>query len=257
MVAFHNDRSLKDIHLNKIKYRYHSIEQIPFKYGLSHYKDGKGDAIGIITEECSSSKATEVYEELLGIPKWLVDLKYYVFENTGKDFYKFWPEWFLSSINVGADLNENKNKIISITLIRILEKYYESTSNDYLKDLINDMVAFLGHPWILEGDAEKQLTAKNLKRAVIDISHQQVRLEYDSLVDEYLGFLLFIPSYDQNIAGTHGNNLNYFLGEYKRFTAMRFKESYGDIDHLMENSIKENAVADIGFHILKTLRKIT
>jgi hypothetical protein len=97
MTAFHGDKAIKERYLDRIKSHREADELIKGKY----WENGKGCAVGCTIHGSSHS----AYEIELGIPIQLARLEDVHFERLSNDDSQAWPELFLSSIRVGADLS--------------------------------------------------------------------------------------------------------------------------------------------------------
>lgn len=98
MRAFHNDRSIKEAYLRRLREHRAADELIHGKY----WENGRGCAVGCTIQ--SSDHAA--YENELGIPRGLAWLEDCIFENLPNAKSIEWPEAFLASIPVGADLSQ-------------------------------------------------------------------------------------------------------------------------------------------------------
>src|SRR5262245_39209382 len=96
MLAFHNNQSVKDKYLARVKAHREADELIKGQY----WKNGKGCAVGC-TLHSDNHKA---YETKLGIPQQLAYLEDCIFERLPNKKAMKWPERFLSAIRPGADL---------------------------------------------------------------------------------------------------------------------------------------------------------
>ena len=97
MQAFHNDPAIKEFYLARIRAHQAADEIIHGQY----WKNGKGCAVG-----CSvHSGDHKAYELELGIPRIVARLEDGIFERLRSPDDIPWPEQFLLSISVGADLS--------------------------------------------------------------------------------------------------------------------------------------------------------
>lgn len=97
MLSFHNDKSIKELYVNRVK-----LHQLADEIEQGFYwENGRGCAVGctIHGEDHSS------YERELGIPKVLSKIEDCIFENLPVEIAKLWPLKFLETINVGVDLS--------------------------------------------------------------------------------------------------------------------------------------------------------
>jgi len=97
MQAFHNNQSIKEEYLSRVRAHAAADEIIKGQY----WDNGRGCAVGCTIH----SGRHQDYEDLLGIPAQLAYLEDGLFENLPLEQAKLWPELFLDSINVGADLS--------------------------------------------------------------------------------------------------------------------------------------------------------
>lgn len=103
MLSFHNDQQIKEKYLNRVR-KNRELDNIVLGIGL---KNGKGCAVGCTLENYDHSR----YLIELGIPEWLAYLEDRIFENLSNEESIIWPELFLSSINIGIDLEPIKHKL--------------------------------------------------------------------------------------------------------------------------------------------------
>lgn len=97
MKAYHNDPALKQWALDKIRKHREADKLVQGIY----WKNGKGCAVGCIIESDDHAE----YEAKLGIPQMLARLEDCIFEGLPNEQAMEWPERFLDSIPVGADLS--------------------------------------------------------------------------------------------------------------------------------------------------------
>ncbi len=76
------------------------------------------------------------YESDLGIPEWLARLEDAIFEGLPKKESKVWPEQFLKSINVGADLNPVKWQFCAFILKENIDRVLKLKISDILKEQV-------------------------------------------------------------------------------------------------------------------------
>ncbi len=98
--AYHNDPAIKEKYINRVRAHRLADELV---HGI-YWQDGTGCAVGCCVE--TNDDPHEHYEEELGIPRVLAFLEDAFFENMPKGKAQEWPEAFLSSIAVGADLSQ-------------------------------------------------------------------------------------------------------------------------------------------------------
>ena len=108
MKAFHDNQAIKDEYLARVRAHAAADEIIKGQY----WEGGRGCAVGCTIH----SDEHKDYERLLGIPVELALLEDDLFENLPLAKAKLWPELFLNSINVGADLS----LVFSKFVVRIL-----------------------------------------------------------------------------------------------------------------------------------------
>lgn len=106
--AFHSDRKIKAKYLRRVRAHQKADEIIKGVF----WKNGRGCAVGC-TIHSSEHKA---YETELGIPEWLARVEDTIFEGLPLDRAKLWPQQFLSSTKVGANLEAVKNPFLVFVL---------------------------------------------------------------------------------------------------------------------------------------------
>ena len=97
MLAFHNDKEIKQKYIDRV--RAHMIADEIIK-GL-YWENGRGCAVGCTIHGSDHQK----YEDELGIPTVLARLEDSIFEGLPNHLSKMWPLEFLEAIEVGADLS--------------------------------------------------------------------------------------------------------------------------------------------------------
>src|SRR5690242_10649791 len=97
MLAYHNDPSIKDAILAQIYAHALADELIKGQY----WEDGKGCAVGCTIHSDNHAE----YEPRFGIPQMLARLEDAIFEGLPNEDAKAWPQRFMGSISVGADLS--------------------------------------------------------------------------------------------------------------------------------------------------------
>ena len=97
MLSYHNDQSIKDFYLARVRAHAEADELI---HGV-YWQDGTGCAVGCTVHSGSHA----AYEKELGIPRLLARLEDGIFEGMANGRSKQWPEQFLSAITVGRDLS--------------------------------------------------------------------------------------------------------------------------------------------------------
>ena len=97
MLSYHNDQSIKDFYLARVRAHAAADELIHGTY----WEDGKGCAVGCTVHSDSHA----AYEKEIGIPRLLARLEDGIFEGMANGRSKQWPEQFLSAIEVGRDLS--------------------------------------------------------------------------------------------------------------------------------------------------------
>lgn len=120
MKAFLDDPQLKADLLEQIKWHREQDAIIQGTYGEGSGKNWKGCAVGCSIHSLSKLKGREfdtsghrIYETELGIPEWLARLEDALFEGLPKEAAVKWPERFIQSISVGADLYPVKWKFFA------------------------------------------------------------------------------------------------------------------------------------------------
>lgn len=107
--AFHNDQQIKEKYLSRVHAHRLADEIIKGQY----WEGGKGCAVGCTIHSGEHDR----YETELGIPRWLARLQDSIFEGLPNDQALDFPEQFLSSIPVGADLTKVYNRFMIWLLI--------------------------------------------------------------------------------------------------------------------------------------------
>ena len=98
MKAFHNDPAIKEKYLARVKAHREADQLVKGEY----WEDGKGCAVGCTIHSGNHKE----YEIELGIPEILAHLEDTIFEGLPNELAMTWPERFLKSIPVGADLSK-------------------------------------------------------------------------------------------------------------------------------------------------------
>lgn len=166
MQAFNNDPQLKIDLLNKTKQ--HRLDDCLIKGVYEKYSDGifKGCAVGctlhsyaMITDSNPDYFDHGIYESF-GIPKILANIEDYIFECLEDSVSQFWPESFLSAINVGAELSnvwselaqwillDSQYGIIKLTKNKKVINFVNSVAEDYKKDTHLTNVDYKSSNWI-------------------------------------------------------------------------------------------------------------
>lgn len=100
LIAWHGNPELKDATIAEMR-GHREAERLLQNHG--YWKGGKGCAVGCLTK--TEGGEHRKYEDLFGVPEHLAHLEDVVFEGLPKDDALAWPERFLASIPVGADLS--------------------------------------------------------------------------------------------------------------------------------------------------------
>ena len=117
MQAFHNDIKIKEKYLARVIAHQRADNLI-----RGEGWDGKkGGAVGCTLENYDHA----LYPIELGIPVWLARVEDELFEKMSVEKSKTWPENFLNSINIGADLEQVKAPFISMLLKHCLKSLDE------------------------------------------------------------------------------------------------------------------------------------
>jgi len=170
MQAFHNNPAIKEEYLARVRAHAAADEIIKGRY----WEGGRGCAVG-----CTIHSSNHLdYENLLGIPMQLAYLEDSLFEHLPVTKAKLWPELFLDSINVGADLS----LVFSKFIIRVLgnsergciihaktpgsEAAINSVINLYKRKIEGDVVR--AEEWDLVRDYVADTTANVAARAAGD-----------------------------------------------------------------------------------------
>ena len=98
MLAFHGDKKVKAKYLKRVRMHAKADEIVKGTY----WNKGKGCAVGCTVHSADHG----AFETELGIPKTLARLEDGIFEGLPNELAKTWPERFLKSIKVGADLSK-------------------------------------------------------------------------------------------------------------------------------------------------------
>jgi len=115
MKAFHNDPTIKDKYLARVR---HHMAADNLVRGIG-WENGKGCAVGCTLEDYKHDR----YETELGIPEWLARVEDTLFEGMSVEKSKTWPEVFLSSIKIGDDLERVKAPFIIMVLESTLSTF--------------------------------------------------------------------------------------------------------------------------------------
>ena len=103
ITAFHGKKELKEKYLKRVLAHRKADEIVKGKY----WKDGKGCAVGCTLESDNlKGDIHKLMEVELGIPEELARTEDWLFESLENGEAKMFPEQFLESINVGADLSQ-------------------------------------------------------------------------------------------------------------------------------------------------------
>ncbi len=97
LLAFHNDQSIKDKYLARVRAHALADELVKGQY----WRHGKGCAVGCTIHSNSHLE----YEVQLGIPMLLARLEDSLFENLPNRLAQTWPERFLTAPRIGAELD--------------------------------------------------------------------------------------------------------------------------------------------------------
>jgi hypothetical protein len=140
MKAFLGKQSIKDKYIKRVHDHFLADDLIKGTY----WENGKGCAVGCTIHSSDHNK----YEKLLGIPEWLARLEDCIFEELPNSLAKEWPERFLSSINVGSDLEKIKTSFTIFILESCLDsmnkcKFNKKNNPDVSKALETSKDAIL------------------------------------------------------------------------------------------------------------------
>ena len=155
MKAFHNDHSIKEKYLARVKYHREADNLIRG----TGWVDGKGCAIGCTLESYDHSR----YPIELGIPTWLAYLEDKIFEGLPLNEAIQWPERFLDAINVGSELDKIKNPFLIFVLESVLEKF-DHVKFSGVKLLIEKVITLLNDP---KSTVEDFISAKKVAVAAV------------------------------------------------------------------------------------------
>lgn len=133
MQAFHNDHSIKEKYIQRVKEHSEADEIIKGTY----WEDGKGCAVGCTIHSSDHS----LYETELGIPMWLARAEDAIFEGLSNVKAKKWPLRFLNSIKIGDNLERIKIPFLIYAVESSLDKFDHSKSK--LKDSIDKVIYIL------------------------------------------------------------------------------------------------------------------
>lgn len=97
MQAFHNDSSVKERYLSRVRVHAAADEIIRGRY----WENGKGCAVGCTIHGDSH----QAYEDELGIPRAIARLEDRIFEGMTNEVAIKFPAAFLEAVNIGADLS--------------------------------------------------------------------------------------------------------------------------------------------------------
>ena len=103
MLAYHNNPSIKEHYLARVRASRAADDIIRGTYGHSVNGHWRGCGVGCTTHDESGGHAR--YESDLGVPSILARLEDGIFESLPDSRFKSWPEEFLGAIPVGADMS--------------------------------------------------------------------------------------------------------------------------------------------------------
>jgi hypothetical protein len=136
MLSFHNDPTIKEKYLNRVKL-HRELDNIIQGIG---WENGKGCAVGCTLENYDHSE----YPIELGLPEWLARLEDAIFENILNEEAMLWPEKFLDAIPVGVCVENVKHRLSIIRMNNLLEiqnKLLESYKNSELEKIFIDVMS--------------------------------------------------------------------------------------------------------------------
>jgi hypothetical protein len=122
MLSFHNDDSIKQKYLDRVR-KHRELDNIIQGTG---WEDGKGCAVGCTLENYDHSS----YPIELGLPKWIAHLEDRIFEGLPGEEAMFWPEQFLSAIPVGMDVEPIKHQLAIRRMNRLIDLQTRNINDD-------------------------------------------------------------------------------------------------------------------------------
>ena len=114
MLSFHNDRSVKEKYLSRLRAHAKADEFLKGQY----WENGKGCAVGCTIH----SNQHKRYETELGLPEWLARLEDRIFEGLPNAAAKTFPVQFLEAIPIGVDLTPLKWQFCAFVLRENIEQ---------------------------------------------------------------------------------------------------------------------------------------
>ena len=157
MKAFHNDAEIKKTYLARVIAHRKADEITKGTYWVG----GKGCAVGCTIH----SSAHGAYEAELGIPRILARLEDIIFEGLSNEEAQLWPEEFLDSVQVGADLSkvwpqfvvwlltDPKHGVIQFATGDRSRGAFQAVSSEYTRLLSGDFIS--PQYWVGLGEAAK------------------------------------------------------------------------------------------------------
>lgn len=133
MIAFHGDPQIKKEYLARVRAHRRADELVKGRY----WENGKGCAVGCTIHGSYHSS----YEEELGIPEQIAWLEDVIFEGLPNEDAMAWPERFLESIPVGADLSMVFVKFAHWLLAVEVQPHVENSPG--VKAAIDDVASLL------------------------------------------------------------------------------------------------------------------
>lgn len=165
MKAFHNNPSLKEKYLTRVRY-HQAADNLIRGTG---WDNGKGCAIGCTLEDYNHAK----YESELGIPEWLARVEDTLFEGMSEKKSRTWPEVFLSAIKVGDDLERIKGPFLVMVLKSTLNTFDHDSHPDVVK-VINRVVSLWEAPETKNSAAKMATAAKAAEAAASKATTEMV-----------------------------------------------------------------------------------
>lgn len=146
MKAFTGTIATKEEMVNELKLHQEADSFMKGKYESMFDGKFKGCAVGCSLESISRLKGLPLvfsdhsrYEDLMGVPTWLVRVEDTIFEGLPLERSKQWPLEFTEAINVGADLNKIKAPFLVFILRSTLE-YVQDDKHKKQKDAIQGVI---------------------------------------------------------------------------------------------------------------------
>ena len=137
LIAFHGKQEIKEKYLNRVIEHRKADNIIKGTY----WKNGKGCAVGCTLETNNKDNIHKLMEIKLGIPEELARTEDWLFENLGNGQAELFPEEFLGSIRVGADLSKVCRKFkLEIQRMNLKLQIKQSNKFPELKKIYKEVI---------------------------------------------------------------------------------------------------------------------